>query len=41
MKKTLKALTAVGTAALAVVGGICVYRKFFSKDEEELQLNLQ
>ncbi|MBR5509217.1 MAG: hypothetical protein IKV59_04110 [Lachnospiraceae bacterium] len=34
MKKALKALTAVGTAALAVVGGICVYRKFFAKDEE-------
>lgn len=34
MKKALKALTAVGTAALAVIGGICVYRKFFAKDEE-------
>lgn len=34
MKKVLKTLTAIGTTALAVVGGICVYRKFFAKDEE-------
>lgn len=34
MKKVFKTLTAVGTAALAVVGGICVYRKFFAEDEE-------
>ena len=34
MKKVLKTLTALCTTALAVVGGICVYRKFFAKDEE-------
>lgn len=34
MKKLLRALTAVGTAALAVTGGICIYQKFFKKDEE-------
>lgn len=34
MKKALKALTTLGTAALAVVGGICIYRKFFAKDNE-------
>ncbi|MBS6396231.1 MAG: hypothetical protein KH452_03625 [Clostridiales bacterium] len=34
MKKLFKALTTIGTAALAVVGGIYVYRKFFTKDEE-------
>lgn len=34
MKKALKTLTTLGTAVLAVVGGICVYRKFFAKDKE-------
>lgn len=34
MKKALKALTTLGTAVLAVIGGICVYRKFFAKDQE-------
>jgi len=34
MKKVLRTLTAVGTAALAVVGGIYIFRKFFAKEEE-------
>lgn len=34
MKKLVKALTAIGTAALAVAGGVYVFRKFFAKDEE-------
>ena len=34
MKKVLKTLTAVGTAALAVVGGVYIFRKFFAKEEE-------
>lgn len=34
MKKLVKALTAIGTAALAVAGGVLIFRKFFAKDEE-------
>jgi hypothetical protein len=34
MKKLLKTITAVGTAALAVVGGLYIFRTFFNKDEE-------
>ena len=34
MKKFLKALTTLGGAALAVAGGILVYRRFFDKDRE-------
>lgn len=34
MKKVLKMLTAAGTAALAVVGGLFIYQKFFGKEED-------
>ena len=34
MKKFLKALTTLGGVALAVAGGILVYRRFFDKDRE-------
>ena len=34
MKKAFKALTTLGGAALAVIGGIFVYRRFFAKEEE-------
>lgn len=34
MKKTLKALTTIGGAALAVIGSIFVYRRFFNKKDE-------
>ena len=34
MKKFLKTLMTLSTAALAVVGGLYVYRRFFAKDEE-------
>lgn len=34
MKKIIKSLTALGTAALAIVGGVYIFRKFFAKDEE-------
>lgn len=32
--KTLKALAALGGTALAVVGGISIYHKFFKKEED-------
>ncbi len=32
--KTLKALVALGGTALAVVGGISIYHKFFKKEED-------
>ncbi len=34
MKKALKALMTLGGAALAVVGGVFVYRRFFANEEE-------
>ena len=34
MKKFLKTLMTLSAAALAVVGGLYVYRRFFAKDEE-------
>ncbi|MFG6333792.1 MAG: hypothetical protein K1W28_18595 [Lachnospiraceae bacterium] len=34
MKKALKTLTALGTAALAVIGGLFLYRKFFLAEDD-------
>ena len=34
MKKFWKTVAFLGTAALAVTGGICLIRKFFNPDEE-------
>lgn len=34
MKKIWKTLTALCTAALAVIGGFVIYQKFFKKDGE-------
>lgn len=34
MKKAFKTIAAIGTAALAVVGGLYIFRKYFSNDEE-------
>lgn len=34
MKKFLKMLTALCTAALAIIGGLVIYQKFFKKDGE-------
>lgn len=34
MKKFLKTLMTLSAAALAVVGGLYVYHRFFAKDEE-------
>lgn len=35
MKKALKALTTIGGTALAIIGGVFVYRRFFQKEELE------
>lgn len=35
MKKLMNTLITIGGAALAIFGGICLYRKFFSTDEFE------
>ena len=34
MKKIIKTLTTLFTAALAVAGGLLIYQKFFRKEEE-------